>query len=163
MSRSSWNGEEVVNVLNIYPRSKSKDYLKNWMNTIVDSETNETVGMGLFNIDTVYIDDYNSNPDIYLRDDSGNYKYDVLFFGSSDSNGFKDLSEISMESTREYIESERGVLFGHDTVCLVGTEYHPNFASFADDLGIIVNKNGIYSLSRTVTVVNKGFLTKAVR
>ena len=62
-SFSTWNGEKVK-VLNIYPITWSENYLRDWMtNTISNSE--EPAGMGLFEIETVYIDDYNNNPDLY--------------------------------------------------------------------------------------------------
>ena len=69
-SISTWNGEKV-RVLNVYPIIRGENYVKDWMtNTISNSE--EPAGMGLFEIDTVYIDDYNNNPDLYLKDDEGN-------------------------------------------------------------------------------------------
>ena len=82
-TRSTWNGNEKVRVLNIYPRLTAENYLVDWMETTV-SGTGEPAGKGLFDIDTVYIDDYNTEPEEYLFDEDGNYKYDVLMFGSSD-------------------------------------------------------------------------------
>ena len=70
-------------MLNIYPRLTAENYLVDWMETTV-SGTGEPAGKGLFDIDTVYIDDYNTEPKEYLFDEDGNYKYDVLMFGSSD-------------------------------------------------------------------------------
>ena len=157
-SFSTWNGEKVK-VLNIYPVTWGENYLRDWMtNTISDSE--EPAGMGLFEIDTVYIDDYNNNPDLYLKDDEGNYKYDVLCFGTYDSNNGKDLSELSREATQNFVDSGRGVLFGHDTICLVNTrEYHPNFESFSNQVGIIATRNDYRRDSTSVEVVDSGFLT----
>ena len=37
-------------------------------------------------------------------------------FGSLDSNGKRDLSTTSLNATKEFIDSGKGVLFGHDTV-----------------------------------------------
>ena len=138
-TRSSWNVGDVVKVLNVYPNYSSKNYLINWMSRVVDSETGQPAGKGLFEIDTVQIDDYNKNADSYLLDENGEYKYDVVFFGSYDSNGGKDLTEASFQCTQKFIDSGRGVLFGHDTVCLVNTtqDHHEVFAQFADQLGII--------------------------
>ena len=56
------------------------------------SDTGEPAGKGLFVIDTVYIGSYNSDPDKYLKDENGDYKYDVLMFGTYDSNAGQDLS-----------------------------------------------------------------------
>ncbi|MFQ6999955.1 MAG: InlB B-repeat-containing protein [Clostridium sp.] len=157
-SISTWNGEKV-RVLNVYPIIRGENYVKDWMtNTISNSE--EPAGMGLFEIDTVYIDDYNNNPDLYLKDDEGNYKYDVLCFGTYDSNNSKDLSDLSKEATQSFIDSGRGVLFGHDTLCLVKPrEYHPNFTTFSEQLGIIVTGDDYRRDSTSVEVIDSGFLT----
>lgn len=158
-TRSTWNDNQQVKVLNIYPNYNSKNYLQDWMNKTGDASTNEPISKNLFLIDGVLIDDYNNNPDMYLKDENGEYKYDVLMFGSYDSNGFKDLSVLSSKATHDFVDSGRGVLFGHDTVCLVGTECHENFATFGEQLGIKVTSEGIFSLSTNVKVVNEGFLT----
>lgn len=110
-TRSTWDGKEKVKVLNIYPGGGATNCLMNWMETTV-SETGEPAGKGLFEIDTVYIGSYNRNPDRYLLDENGNYRYDVLMFGTSDSNSGMDLTEKSYEATRKFIETGRGVLFG---------------------------------------------------
>ncbi len=61
---------------------------------------------------------------------------------------------------QSYIDSGRGVMFGHDTICYKMSTLHPNFASFADQLGIIVwNDNSGYIESTRVEVINEGFLT----
>lgn len=157
-SRSSWDGEKVK-VLNVYPISYAKNYLVDWMN-MIDPETSEPAGKGLFEIDTVYIDDLNRTPDNYLKDETGNYKYDVLMFGTYDANNFKDISESALKSIQSFINSGRGVLFGHDTACIKNQTVHPNFASFDKQLGIIVeNDNASYIESTRVNVVNEGFLT----
>lgn len=156
-TRSTWNGSDSVSVLNIYP-SGASNYLINWMNN-KDPETNEPVGKGLFNIDTVYIGDYNKTPDDYLKSSDGSYKYDVLMFGTSDCNSGTDLSELSVEATQKFIDSGRGVLFGHDTICMVGGCYHPQFSKFADQTGIKATGYSAYSPTTSVNVVNEGFLT----
>lgn len=156
-SFSTWNGEKVK-VLNIYPVTWGENYLRDWMtNTISNSE--EPAGMGLFEIDTVYIDDYNNNPDLYLKDEEGNYKYDVLCFGTYDGNNFKDLSELSREATQNFVDSGRGVLFSHDTICLVSDVDNQNFATFSNQVGIIATSNRHYSPTTSVEVVDSGFLT----
>ena len=51
-------------------------------------------------------------------------------------------------------------MFGHDTLCLVQPrEYHPNFETFANQLGIIVTGNDYRRDSTSVEVVDSGFLT----
>lgn len=157
-TRSTWSGAETVRVLNVYPIAQAESYLKDWMNTVVDDKTGETAGKGMFEIDTVHIGDYNSAPDTYLKDSNGNYKYDVLLFGTYDANASRDLSQLSREATQEFINSGRGALFGHDTVCLCQA-VHPNFAAFGDQLGIKVTGYSRFRRSSKVQVVNEGFLT----
>ena len=80
VSRSIWNEEDKIRVLNVYPYMP---YLKDWMTTTISgSET--PAGMGMFEIDSVYHNDFNSDPEKYLLDDQGRWKYDVIFFGASD-------------------------------------------------------------------------------
>lgn len=157
-TRSSWDAEEEVRVLNIYPCRQAENYLTDWMNTPLSGE-DIPAGRNLFHIDTVLIDDYNKNPEQYLRDEAGCYRYDVLFFGTYDSNAFKDLTEEACEATRAFADSGRGILFGHDTVCLRGREAHPQFARFAGQLGIRLGTASADTASSRVRVVNSGFLT----
>lgn len=157
-SHSVWNGEEKVKVLNIYPATWAGMNLKKWMETTVSAEETPA-GKGLFEIDTVYIDLYNKNPESYLRNEDGSYKYDVLFFGSCDSNAGKDLNEESYRATQEFIDAGRGVLFGHDTVCTGVKTVHKYFARFEEQLGIKLGTGNQYSIAKEVKVVNEGFLT----
>ena len=161
-TRSSWNVGDKVKVLNIHPGGSAANHLKNWMERVADQTTGETAGKGLFEIDTVYIEDYNQDADSYLKDENGEYKYDVLFFGTADSNGGKDLTEESFVCTQKFIDSGRGVLFGHDTVCRVevSSDNHPVFAQFDEQLGIIAAKNPESPDSTSkVQVVKQGLLT----
>lgn len=158
-TRSTWNETQQVKVLNIYPNYYSRNYLIDWMNKIGDTNTNEPISKNLFIIDNVLIDEYNNDPEKYLKDKNGAYQYDVLMFGTYDSNAFKDLSDISCKATHEFVDSGRGVLFGHDTVCLVGAQRHPNFATFENELGIKLSDRNIQNRSTSVSVVNQGFLT----
>jgi len=87
-------------------------------------------------------------------DEKNPYRYDVIFFGTSDGNGdlakhganrqFHDLSKLAYNAVDDFIKAGKGVLFGHDTICSadhlngndtdgVGFE---NFAQFASYLGI---------------------------
>ncbi|MCM1496754.1 MAG: hypothetical protein NC089_13285 [Bacteroides sp.] len=157
-TRSSWDAEEEVRVLNIYPCKQAEHYLIDWMNTPLSGE-DTPAGQNLFDIDTVLIDDYNREPERYLKDEAGNYQYDVLFFGTYDSNAFKDLTEESYEATQAFADSGRGILFGHDTVCLRGREAHPQFARFADQMGIKLSTTSADIASSRVRVINSGFLT----
>lgn len=152
-SRSIWNESEKVEVLNIYPAAP---YLAEWMTTTI-SDTETPAGMGLFDIDSVHIRDFNNAPESYLLDENGSWKYDVIFFGSSDCNSYYDLNETSFEVVSDFGESGRGILFGHDTLWNPGG--HVQFCKFADAIGIKTINNATYSPSTTASVVNIGTLT----
>lgn len=157
-TRSSWDGLEKVKVLNIYPCEEARNHLKNWMTSNLDGEET-AAGKGLFEIDVVNIDDYNRTPEKYLTDENGNYKYDVLFFGAYNRNAEKDLNELSYNVTQEFVNSGRGVLFGHDTVTLADTVKHTYFARFAEQLGIKLKPIAGWELNTKVKVVNSGMIT----
>ena len=110
-------------------------------------------------IDTVSFGAYNQAPDTYLLDEEGNYKYDVLMFGTADCNGGCDLSQLSYEATQAFIDSGRGVLFGHDTVVRNSSQQHPQLAKFAAQMGAELLWNGAGRSNNQVKVVNSGFLT----
>ena len=152
-TRSIWNESETVDVLNIYP---AQPYLEAWMTTTL-SESEEPAGMGLFNIDSVFFDNFNSDPYSYMLDEAGNWKYDVLFFGSSDCNSYKDLNENSYNYVQRFSDSGRGVLFGHDTIC--SNFGHSYFCKFADQLGILVKYDSTVNATTSVSVVDIGTMT----
>ena len=123
MVYSKGQGEEVyqsipsktnIKVLNVYP--DKGDNLKTWM------ETNG-YGKGLISVDSLNLLSFNTNPDIYLKDNNADWKYDVVYFGAWNSNNGIDLSSLAISSIKKYIETGRGVLFGHDTVI----SEHANF------------------------------------
>lgn len=151
--RSIWNEEEHINVLNVYPAGA---YLAEWMNnTISDTET--PAGKGIFDIDSVHIATFNSDPAKYMLKEDGSWKYDVIFFGSSDCNSGYDMSSSAAVEIQKFIDSGRGVLFGHDTM----NRYlgHVNFNSFDEQTGLHVS-NGFGNFRTTsVSVVKLGTLT----
>ena len=149
-----------VKVLNIYPGVG--DNLQQWMNNY---------GKGLISVDKVDIGFFNNNPIAYLTDNNGNYKYDVLMFGSWDGNNLKDLSDTSYLEVEKFIQSGRGVLFGHDTIYSYGEDLI-NFNKLSkyvkisrktggkthngyDDKGSIIWEN-----ISTVRIMKSGYLTK---
>ena len=113
ISLMDYTNIETVKVLQIYPASGASNQLKQWM------ETNG-YGKGIIKVDSVYIDTFNSNPYAYLTTDGSsvneNWKYDVIFFGTWDSNGSKGLNATSKNATEKFILSGRGCIFGHDTI-----------------------------------------------
>ncbi len=119
-----------VKVLNIYPDVSAEISFENWKGesfTLPKSasakmwmeEPNEEslngYGMGLIDVDVLSITDFNENPYLYLKDLSGEWKYDVIYFGAWDSNSSQDISDIALDSVEEFLKDSRGVLFGHDT------------------------------------------------
>lgn len=156
---TAWDGEEKVKVLNIYPCAAAENYLKEWMEGALD-ESEEAAGKGLFEIDAILLDAYNRDPDSYLKDAAGNYRYDVLMFGSYDSNDYKDLSEKGYLAARAFADAGGGILFGHDTVTLSGGARHPWFAKFADALGVKLKGSYTKVPCNRVRVVKKGILTE---
>lgn len=157
--RSIWNEEESIDVLNIYP---SSPYLVDWMNTTI-SNTELPAGKGIFNIDSVYFPTFNSDPYSCLLDEKGAWKYDVIFFGSSDCNSGFDLNAISSEALQKFIDSGRGVLFGHDTICGGSSNvlYHRYFNDFAEQAGLVVRTPSpeVWYRTTSVSVVKIGTLT----
>lgn len=177
----STNYGKVVKVLNVYPTADGaasrkitftsaldgKQYtipksasLKQWMEE-ANSEEPKGYGKGLISVDIVSLPEFNANPDSYLKA-NGEYQYDVIMFGSWDFNGKTgssgDLSKISAQATREFINAGRGVLFGHDTISI--QIYHENFISLADLAKQTVSRSIPRVGSSTVKVVKKGYITK---
>ena len=125
----------TVRVLNVYP--DKGDNLKAWME-------NNGYGKGIIKVDKVSITSFNSNPSAYLKKDgSGNWNYEVVFFGSWDSNNFKDLNASSYNVTRTFANEGGGVIFGHDTLCTYTADgvTHPYFNKFYGDLNLRADTN----------------------
>ncbi len=110
------NFEEIsrVRVLQIYPHPSAQYQLKTWM------ESNG-YGKGLLSVDSVWWDSFMSNPWAYLTTDgsstNGNWKYDVIFFGTWDSNNGKEFNTAGMNATISFIRAGRGCIIGHDIIC----------------------------------------------
>lgn len=73
MSLMNYTSVKEVKVLQVHPIEGAKNQLKTWM------ETNG-YGKEIIKVDSVYIDEFNSNPEKCMKDDEGNWKYDELFF-----------------------------------------------------------------------------------
>lgn len=151
--RSVWNEADNIRVLNVYP---AEPYLENWLNSPLEG-TETSAGMGIFDIDSVYIADYNQDPEAVLFDSRRNYKYDVIFFGSADCNSGFDLSDEAYTETQKFVDEGKGVLFGHDTLCM-NFDYR-NFCKFAEQLGIIVISEGSVYSTNSVSILKYGTLT----
>ncbi|SCJ40204.1 fimbrial isopeptide formation D2 domain [Anaerotruncus sp. 2789STDY5834896] len=151
-----------VRVLNLYPGSGNN--LKQWMET--DTAENPlthkdvSIGMGLISVTPVDLTSFNSNPNSYLKGADGAYQYDVLMFGSYDSNNSIDLSATGTAAVKEFLAAGRGALFGHDTI----RSNNVGFAQFAGAEYLNFSTlNAGWSMATTggnyVKVVNTGFLT----
>jgi len=150
-SRSIWNEEEHIPVLNVYP---TKPYLEKWMTTPL-SDSSETPGKGIFEIDSISMDVFNQKPEEAMKNKDGSWKYGVVFFGAADGYSNKDLSECAFDVMQQFVNDGRGVLFGHDTV----VRTHPNFLRFCQQIGIVARTEGIWKISDTVSVLKFGTLT----
>lgn len=125
----------TVRVLNVYP--DKGDNLKAWME-------NNGYGKGIIKVDKVSITSFNGNPSAYLKKDgAGNWNYEVVFFGSWDSNNFKDLNASSYNVTRSFANEGGGVILGHDTLCNYPADgvTHPYFNKFYGDLNLRADTN----------------------
>ncbi len=151
-----------VRVLNVAPNAASTAYLKNWMGMAATDYdgTATTVGRGIIQVDAIEISQYNSNPNAYLKNADGTYKYNVLMFGTYDANANQDLNAASQQATLEFAQAGGGIMFGHDTVTN-GVSGHPYFNRFAQDdfLGITLPGTSVSYLNTNVKVVDTGFLT----
>ena len=89
--------------------------LKGWMEN-ANSESANGYGKGLISVDEVDIDEFNANPALYLKDSSGNWKYDVIYFGAWDGNNSKNFNDTAIPYIESFIKDGRGFLAGHDTI-----------------------------------------------
>jgi hypothetical protein len=162
-----------IKVLNVYPDVAGSDGLKAWMDGL-GLESSD--GTNLIQVTPVTLTEYNTNPDLYLKNNQGDYQFDVIMFGSWDTYYWQKLEEIGFNATNDFIESGRGVLFGHDTIAQHNT-HKPSgsdyFLNFRDLLGIgypssvksnNVNdwdcKRSVWSGSRQIVIKNDGYLMK---
>ena len=150
VSFTTWQGKSYT-----LPKSAS---LKMWMET-PNGYDSKGYGKGLISVDTVSISDFNANPDAYLRNADGSYKYDVLYFGAWDSNAYQDLSSIAEAKTEVFIKTGRGVLFGHDTMVSNNRIIKTNFFKLAHYCNIQTISNYTVLGSPQVKVSKKGLLT----
>lgn len=123
--------EEPIKVLNVSPNSSKLLYT--WM------EENG-YGKELIDVTTVNIDDFSNSfkgsthNNNELVNEDGEYKYEIIVFGTADSNGSKDISAEAETAVEKFINEGHSVIFGHDTIAAVGTSSlnHPNFAKLKE-------------------------------
>ncbi len=141
-----------IKVLNIYPNAGNN--LKTWM------ETNG-YGKGLISVDEVSIDKFNASPTSYLKDTNGNWSYDVVYEGAWDMNNSKDLSSQGLAAIKEFIESGRGYLSGHDTFFWRNDFTATNRNTLISYCNLqLATYNDSYNIGSTaITIKKKGLLT----
>ncbi|WP_242306410.1 LamG domain-containing protein [Bacillus cereus group sp. BfR-BA-01317] len=151
-SVSATDYKKKVKVLNLYPYTASlmKDItfqnwkgenitlpqsalLKKWMEE-PNIEDAKGYGKGLIDVDAVELNQFNKNPNEYLKSPDGSWRYDVVYAGAWDTNRQQDLSIQGEQVIEDFINSGRGFLAGHDTI----TQYHnlKNFVKLSDFLRI---------------------------
>ena len=151
-SVSATDYKKKVKVLNLYPYTASlmKDIpfqnwkgeqftlpqsalLKQWMEE-PNIEDAKGYGKGLIDVDAVELNQFNKNPNEYLKNPDGSWRYDVVYAGAWDTNRQQDLSIQGEQVIEDFINSGRGFLAGHDTI----TQYHnlKNFVKLSDFLRI---------------------------
>ena len=152
----SANYGKPIKVLNVYPDIAESNTLKSWMET---GGVNGP-GMGLINVTPLDITFFNANPDFYLKNVAGNYQYDVIMFGSWDGNNNRDLNPASAAAVGAFLNSGRGVLFGHDTQ----ETNHPNFASLSNrsnlNIDLLNRRLWLDRGGTTIRAINNGFLLR---
>ena len=114
-----------INVLQIYP-SKGNN-LKTWM---VDNG----YGKDIMNISEITMDEFNKKPSL-IKNEDGTWKYDVIVIGCWDNNNRKDIKDKAKKVLTSFIESGRGVVFGHDTLC---STVNPNLRTMASYVNLKV-------------------------
>ncbi|HPF30294.1 MAG TPA: hypothetical protein PLZ77_09375, partial [Lachnospiraceae bacterium] len=157
-SISAWDGVSTIRVLNVYPNYGSSDTFANWMKEPMGN-SGSSADQGYFDIDKVWLVDFNVNPEKYLLDTNGEYQYDVIFCGASDGNGAGDLSVHAADCLHEFVDCGGGVLFGHDSVTTSKWFSYPQFASFAPKLGIICSAFWVQTGGCMISVEKEGTLT----
>lgn len=128
MSSNNYAKGKKVKVLNIYPTNLVKDTFKNW---VTES------GQGLIDIDTVSNSNFNDNPDFYLKNENGEYKYDVITCGFDNITTFTSLPEKSVLAINEAKKNNIGVLLGHHYI----GESIGNFQKYSEEYFMNKYKN----------------------
>jgi hypothetical protein len=150
---------DTIRVLNVYPNVAGSNTLATWMH-------NPAIGFGKILVTSVSITNFNNNPDSYLKDASGNYKYDVIMFGSWDANNLLDINLSAATAVRFFLDAGHGVLFGHDTqtsnpINSSGSRC-TNFISLSDKTNLDIDPTNhrpyLWRGSTNIRVVNNGYL-----
>ena len=181
-----YSEQNPIKVFQIIPgnrdNSNTNFHLMNWLRneTLIDargSYANEWERKGrprtsdeLGKLPVAYFSEFSQRPDFYLKDSAGNWKYDVLFIGGLDAKSTDPDFYFSVEAQVaiiNFIESGRGVIFGHDTIAggdsVLPYQYQFNFV-FKDYANIQLNggENSLkayHNGSDKIRAVKRGLLT----
>ncbi|BDR59047.1 hypothetical protein [Xylocopilactobacillus apicola] len=183
-SSSFANKEEVgtnygkkIKILNVGAQyATTGQWFRGWMKNL-KSEDGQSIDKGLFEIDAIWLGNFNSNPESVLKNPDGTYKYDAIFFGASDWNSDnynkynQDLNEASYQATKAFGDTGRAITFGHDTIegaafdvetgsMHNGDPYHKYFNRFASKVGLSVSSAYFALGSDRLKVATSGSLTQ---
>ena len=102
---------DQVYCLQVWPMQAAKDQMRKWT---------EQYDQGKITVYDVSIEQFNSNPQLYLKDKQHGGAFDntpsVIFFGTWDVNGDYDLTENQQQIVEKHIQAGKGAIFGHDTI-----------------------------------------------
>lgn len=98
-----------LKLLQVYPADSVKNQMYDWLVT-------QGYGRGIIKPEQVQIEAFNANPEYYMRNSDGTWKYDVILFGTCDNNNKKDISESAYNLVDEFLRTGHGCVFGHDTL-----------------------------------------------
>jgi len=196
ISMTNFSATKQVRVLNIYPDSKNMPVpgktkfttwdgetltlpnsalLKKWMEE-PNKEHAKGYGKGLMEVTPISVDAFNVDPRGTLIDSKGEYKYDVIMYGSWDDCSYHPINAEGYKAIHDFLKSGRGYLGGHDTLwynwvdedeaikeASVG-DYRElfNIRFFNEDYGYEVGNDREYGVSfesSTVILKKKGLLT----
>ena len=105
-------------LLNVYPSTEGM--IGNRLMTELRSDgghyyDDPVTGNQLFTFDSVYWDTFMANPETYLKNNDGSWKYDGIYFGADDANyNYKDFTRNVLAPLNEFVRSGRAVVNGHD-------------------------------------------------
>ena len=136
ISASNLDLDKVVKALNVFPVNHVQT---NGSNYIPKKDTDEVdlagkplyrsamlkewigeFGHGKIEVDAINQNDFDADPEKYLKDEEGNYKYDVVAVGFWNINQGQNhfLGDNGMKHLREFTESGRGIMTGHHHMAL---------------------------------------------
>jgi len=100
--------QRKIRILQVYPLVEASYQLWQWMEK-------EGYGKGKIHVDSVLFDDFNKNPDEWLKL-GDKWNYDIIVFGMWDANGDKPLEDKAVNVTEMFIKDGGSCILCHDTI-----------------------------------------------